>query len=141
MPDDMKRPLAVAAAMLGDKWTILIVDALMAGPRTFGELQEAVGGISPNVLSARLKRLSDDDLVSAKPYSQRPPRYSYELSERGADLRPALAVLSSWAAAGSSVDLDAGDRHSACGSHLTARMWCPTCDVAADNDGPSDIEV
>ena len=135
-------PLSTAASAVGDRWSLLLVDALLSGPRTFGELEDRVAGISPNVLSARLKSLAADDLVLATPYSQRPLRYSYELTERGADLRPALRMLSSWAARHSAGAASApGDRHEVCGSQLTARVWCPTCDVAVDDDATNDIEL
>ena len=68
---------------MGDRWTLLIVEALLDGPRRFGDLQQGLGGIAPNVLSQRLRRLEAEDLVVAQPYSERPRRFVYELSARG----------------------------------------------------------
>src|SRR5918996_1611702 len=67
-------PLADALARVGDRWTLLVVAALLDGPRRFNELQDELEGIAPNVLSARLKALAEQALVVAQPYSERPPR-------------------------------------------------------------------
>ena len=58
-------PLERAVTRVGDRWTLLIVNALLGGPRRFGELAEALPGIAPNILTARLRRLTDDRLVVA----------------------------------------------------------------------------
>src|SRR5947209_11724029 len=96
--DDPQSALAGALAAVGDRWTLLIVAALMEGARRFADLQSEVRGIAPNVLTARLRTLERDGLVSARPYSQRPPRLEYELSASGWALAGALALLTSWGA-------------------------------------------
>ena len=75
-------PLAYAVERIGDRWTILIVDALMSGPRKFGELEADVTGIAPTVLTKRLRQLDTDGIVVGRPYSERPLRFSYELTGR-----------------------------------------------------------
>ena len=60
-------PLADALARVGDRWTLLLVAALLDGERRFNELQEQLDGIAPNVLSARLKQLGEDALVVSRP--------------------------------------------------------------------------
>ena len=67
-------PLSYAVERIGDRWTILIVDALMDGPRKFGEIETMVGGIAPTVLTKRLRQLGTDGIVVARPYSERPIR-------------------------------------------------------------------
>src|SRR4030042_3002782 len=84
--------LASALARVGDRWTLLIVDALLAGPARFGQLAEAVAGIAPNTLTHRLRKLEADGLVISLPYSQHPPRYEYRLSGPGAELAGALPL-------------------------------------------------
>lgn len=119
-----------AAARVGDRWTLLIIHALLSGPRRFGELGEALPGIATNVLSQRLKRLEADGLVVSSVYSARPPRFSYDLTQAGRELAGVLALLTQWGAVaggGESV------RHSACGTALEARWWCPTCDRPVDD--------
>src|SRR4051812_49729013 len=91
-------PLDDALARVGDRWTLLAIAALLDGPLRFNELQEALGGIAPNILSARLKQLSEHALVVQRPYSERPPRFVYELSASGRELAGALRLLTDWGA-------------------------------------------
>src|SRR4026207_2581394 len=79
-------PLAAALERVGDRWSLLLVEALLPGPRRFGELEEAVSGIAPNILADRLRRLESERIVSATPYSERPPRFAYALTDEGAEL-------------------------------------------------------
>ena len=124
-------PLADALARVGDRWTLLVVAALLDGEKRFNELQEQLDGIAPNVLSARLKLLAEQALVVARPYSERPPRFVYELSESGRELAGALRLLADWGArAGDGAE---GVRHSACGTPLEARWWCPSCEAVVDD--------
>lgn len=130
-------PLAEAVERVGDRWTLLVVDALLTGPRRFTELAELVPGIAPNILSQRLKRLERDALVVVRPYSQRPPRVVYELSAAGRELAGALHLLANWGArAAGGGD---GARHQACGTPLEARWYCPTCAHAVDDDPEADL--
>ena len=91
-------PLADALARVGDRWTLLAIAALLEKPLRFNELQDELGGIAPNVLSARLKALAENALVVARPYSDRPPRFVYELSDSGRELAGALRLLADWGA-------------------------------------------
>src|SRR5438094_10028730 len=70
-------PLADALARVGDRWTLLIVEALLDGPRRFNDLLEEVAGIAPNNLTHRLRHLEREALVVHHPYSDRPPRFVY----------------------------------------------------------------
>src|SRR2546421_382163 len=89
-PDPRSDPahgaLADALATVGDRWTLLVIAALLDGPRRFGDLQDAVEGIAPNVLTQRLRALERNALVVARPYSDRPPRFVYELTAAGQGL-------------------------------------------------------
>jgi DNA-binding HxlR family transcriptional regulator len=132
-------PLADALAQVGDRWTLLAVAALLDGPMRFNELQEELRGIAPNVLSARLKALTEHALVVARPYSDRPPRFVYELSDSGRELGGALRLLADWGArsAGGGEPL----RHSVCGTALEARWWCPACEQPVDDPDAEDEVV
>ncbi|HVL97055.1 MAG TPA: helix-turn-helix domain-containing protein [Solirubrobacteraceae bacterium] len=125
-------------AQVGDRWTLLVVAELLEGPRRFNELQEALGGIAPNILSGRLKALAEHALVVQRPYSERPPRFVYELSESGRELGGALRLLADWgarAAGGEPL------RHARCGAALQARWWCPTCEEpVGDPDADEPLE-
>lgn len=124
-------PLAAALARVGDRWSLLVVEALLAGPRRFNELTEAVSGIAPNILTDRLRRLESEQVVRATPYSERPPRMVYELTDEGAELAGALRLLADW---GSRVSREAEPmRHAACGTPLEARWFCPTCARAVES--------
>ena len=118
-------PVALSRALeqVGDRWSLLLVDALLDGPRRFGELQDAIDGIAPNILSQRLKHLEREGVLAARPYSERPMRLEYALTEVGRELAGALKLLAQWGARGPV----AGLRHSLCGTYVEARWWCPTC--------------
>jgi DNA-binding HxlR family transcriptional regulator len=131
-PPTAASPLDAALRRVGDRWSLLVVGVLLDGPRRFGELLEAVPGLAPNVLSARLKALERDGLVVARAYSQRPPRYAYELTEAGAELSAAVAVLGEWG--GRQGDAAEPLRHDECGTPLEARWWCPSCERPVDPD-------
>jgi DNA-binding HxlR family transcriptional regulator len=131
-------PLADALARVGDRWTLLVVGALMEGPRRFGDLQEEVPGIAPNILTQRLRHLEREALVVARPYSDRPPRMVYELSAAGRELAGALRLLADWGARNSDVAEPA--RHGACGTPLEVRWFCPTCERTVDEDEADELE-
>jgi DNA-binding HxlR family transcriptional regulator len=119
-------PLAAALERVGDRWSLLLVEALLPGPRRFNELGEAVTGIAPNILADRLRRLESQRIVSATPYSERPPRFAYALTAEGHELAGALRLLADW---GSRVSRESEPlRHAACGTPVEARWYCPTCD-------------
>jgi DNA-binding HxlR family transcriptional regulator len=124
-------PLEEAVARVGDRWALLIVAALLDGPRRFNDLQADVAGIAPNVLSQRLRMLEQHGVVVANPYSERPPRLVYQLTAAGAELAGALRLLAQWGA-GQSPDTVEPLRHPACGTPYEARWYCPTCNAVED---------
>ncbi len=133
------RPLEAALDRVGDRWSLLIVDALLDGPRRFGELAEALPGIAPNILTDRLRRLEREGIVYATPYQERPVRWSYELTADARDLAGALRLLADWGARRT------GDaepiRHDPCGTPLEARWYCPTCTVTVFEEEASDTRL
>ena len=118
-------PLAAALERVGDRWSFLLIEALLDGPRRFGELTETVAGIAPNILSERLKRLEGERILRATPYSERPPRFTYSLTDEGLELAGVLRLLADWGSRGSSHAEPM--RHAPCGTPVEARLWCPTC--------------
>jgi len=128
-------PLELALERVGDRWSLLLVEALLEGPRRFNELQDGIAGLAPNILSDRLRRLEREGVVVARPYSERPPRMEYALTAAGRDLAGALRLLADWGArrAPDSEPI----RHQLCGTPLEARWYCPTCSQAvADREAP-----
>ncbi|MFN2388198.1 MAG: winged helix-turn-helix transcriptional regulator [Actinomycetota bacterium] len=130
-------PLEDALGRVGDRWSLLIVDALLAGPQRFNELLDALEGLAPNVLSQRLKHLEKEAIVLSRPYSRRPLRLEYELTGIGRELAGALRLLAHWGSRASG-EVHA-PRHSACGTPMEARWYCPTCGRSVADDEPADL--
>lgn len=123
-------PLEAALDRVGDRWSLLIVEALLDGPRRFGELSDALPGIAANILTDRLRRLERAGILRSSPYQERPTRLAYTLTADGRDLASALRLLADWGARRST---DAEPlRHDACGTPLEARYYCPTCTTLVD---------
>jgi DNA-binding HxlR family transcriptional regulator len=129
-------PLAQALARVGDRWTLLVVEALLDGPRRFNDLLDQLPGIAANILSERLKRLEREGLLVARPYSDRPPRAEYQLTAEGRELAGALRLLAYWGAG--HADPAQAPRHEACGTPIEARWYCPTCDRLVDHEAQHD---
>ena len=92
-------PVAKTLSLLGDKWTLLVVRELMLNKQlTFKAMSENISGIPTNILSDRLKRLTEHELIDRRPYQDHPPRYDYLLTEKGVSLRPILRSLAEWGA-------------------------------------------
>jgi DNA-binding HxlR family transcriptional regulator len=136
-------PLQEAVALVGDRWSLLLVNALLEGPRRFNDLLDAVPGLAPNILSRRLKHLEHEGLVVATPYSERPPRFEYRLSASGAELAGALRLLAQWGAqraAPARAGEEAPLRHARCGTPVEARWYCPTCHEVVEPDDAADLD-
>jgi DNA-binding HxlR family transcriptional regulator len=124
--------LEEAVARVGDRWTLLLVNSLLDGPRRFNELLDGLDGLAPNVLSKRLRHLEHEGVIVATAYSQRPPRFDYRLTAAGSELAGALRLLAHW---GASRDPDAvAVQHAACGTPVEARWYCPTCARLVENE-------
>lgn len=86
-----------AIELIGKRWTGAIVSALGDGPLRFGELGKAVPGLSDRLLSRRLRELEDAGLVKRDVEDGAPVRVAYSLTQKGADLGPAMSELRAWA--------------------------------------------
>jgi DNA-binding HxlR family transcriptional regulator len=86
-------PVACTLDVIGDRWTLLIIRDLFAGKRRYGEFLASAEHIPTNILAERLKRLEGAGLVASVPYREHPPRYEYQLTERGRELMPVLDAL------------------------------------------------
>jgi DNA-binding HxlR family transcriptional regulator len=89
-------PIARTLDVVGDKWSLLLVRDMRFGKRTYGELLDSPEGIPTNILADRLKRLEEAGIVVRSEYQDRPVRYAYTLSEKGADLGNVLLALVRW---------------------------------------------
>lgn len=88
--------IAQTLDILGDRWTLLILRDLVAGLHRYNDILESCAGMSPNVLSDRLKRLEAEGLVNRNYYKELPPRVEYTLTEKGWEVRPILMSLLDW---------------------------------------------
>jgi DNA-binding HxlR family transcriptional regulator len=91
--------VAATLELIGERWTLLVLRDVFSGRRRFEQIQRTLG-VASNVLTARLQRLVDEGILERRPYSWRPPRYEYFLTEKGLDLWPVLIAIMGW-----------GDRH------------------------------
>lgn len=88
-------PVARTLSLVGDRWTLLILRDCFLGKTRFEEFA-ASGGMTRHILSDRLKRLVEADILVRQAYSTAPKRYDYVLTEKGEELRPALSVIKEW---------------------------------------------
>lgn len=86
-----------AIELIGKRWTGAILCALTEGPLRFGELVRAVPGISDRLLSQRLRELEAEGLVERDVKPGTPVHVTYSLTEKGAELGPAIGELKAWA--------------------------------------------
>jgi DNA-binding HxlR family transcriptional regulator len=94
---DLRCPVARTLAIIGERWTLLIIrDLLLQGPRKFQHLERSLAGIGPNTLSARLKQLENHAIISRRFYADHPPRAEYVLTAKGRALGPVLKALLEW---------------------------------------------
>ncbi|MGH8873279.1 MAG: winged helix-turn-helix transcriptional regulator [Acidimicrobiia bacterium] len=135
--EDRPGPLQQALERIGDRWSLLIIDALQEEALRFSDLAERVTGIAPNILSSRLTRLEEEGVILSSPYSERPPRYIYELTGAGRDLAGALRLLAYWGDRHS--DEGAAIRHDLCGTPLEAHWYCTSCDRVVDQRAETEI--
>lgn len=89
-------PVARAAAIVGSKWTLLIIRDLSAGSRRFTELERSLEGISPKTLSERLRVLEHQGIVRRTAYAPAPTRVEYSLTGMGRGLIPVVESLRSY---------------------------------------------
>lgn len=123
-------PCSIARTLdiVGEWWTPLILRNVAYGIRRFGEIQEDLG-ISANVLTDRLEALSRQGLLEARVYQERPQRHEYHLTEKGAELIPALLALMQWGDRWTWPDGTGPVRvvHEECGHEVRVEVDCPHC--------------
>ena len=91
------RIISALLSRIGDKWTVLVVQTLGAGPRRFNELRREIPSVSQRMLTLTLRNLERDGLVSRTVTPTIPPRVDYELTELGHSLEKPICGLVTWA--------------------------------------------
>lgn len=89
-------PVKTTLSLIGDKWKVLILRDLMPGTKRFGELKKSIGSVSQKVLTAQLRDMEANGLISRKVYAEVPPRVEYSLSNLGKSLKPILDAMKNW---------------------------------------------
>jgi DNA-binding HxlR family transcriptional regulator len=121
--------VARSLELIGERWTLLVIREVLYGRRKFSEMQKTLG-VARNVLTNRLQRLVDEEILERRPYSEKPERYEYFLTQKGLDLWPTLVALMFW-----------GDKHmpleggpparlvhkGECGGEVNDRRICERC--------------
>lgn len=92
-PPNERCPLSECLSIIGGTWTPNIIWYLSAQPRRFSELKDDIGGISPKVLTERLKKLEAKGVVNRKVMPTSPPTVEYSLTELGNELKPAIEAI------------------------------------------------
>jgi len=129
----------IAADLVGDRWTILILREAFYGVRRYGEMARNLG-IARNVLASRLKGLVAGGLLERRLYRSDPDWYEYVLTEAGRDLYGAILAVLHWADTHvpSQGEQLLHLRHRTCGHETHAKVVCAVCNAELD---PRDVEV
>jgi DNA-binding HxlR family transcriptional regulator len=125
--------IARTVAVLGERWTLVILREAFNRRRRFEDIQRDLG-IARNILADRLQRLVAEGILERRAYQQRPERFEYRLTDKGRDLYPVLIALMQWGdrytagEAGPPVELI----HELCGQHAHPRLVCDHCGEPID---------
>lgn len=89
-------PVETTLMLIGSKWKVLILRDLMPGTKRFGELKRSLGHVTQKVLTAQLREMEADGLLTRQVYAEVPPRVEYTLTELGYSLQPVLSAMWEW---------------------------------------------
>lgn len=89
-------PVETTLTLIGNKWKVLILRDLIPGTKRFGELKKSLGTVSQKVLTAQLRDMEADGLLTRTVYPEVPPRVEYTLTDLGMSLRPILDSMWTW---------------------------------------------
>ena len=92
-------PVETTLGLIGDKWKVLILRDLLTGTKRFSELKRSVSGVSQKVLTAQLRAMEADGLLTRTVYAEVPPRVEYALTPLGESRRPILDAMQAWGSA------------------------------------------
>ena len=89
-------PVETTLTLIGNKWTVLILRDLLPGTKRFGELKKSIGSVSQKVLTAQLRDMENNGLLTRTVYPEVPPRVEYSLTALGQSLKPILDAMQNW---------------------------------------------
>jgi DNA-binding HxlR family transcriptional regulator len=96
MKDDFGCPVQATSNVLAGKWKVLIVWHLSFGSRRFAQIRDLLPGVSEKVLTAQLRELEHDHVITRLVTQSVPPRVDYKLSKAGKELIPVMEAMCSW---------------------------------------------
>lgn len=117
--------VANTLAVIGERWTLLVLREAFLGVRRFDQLQRNTG-MARNILSDRLNTLVAHEVFERELYQERPQRYEYRLTDKGLDLYPVLLTIMDWGSkhvGGEAMTL----QHKHCGAVAMPHLACPEC--------------
>lgn len=89
-------PVEVTLTLIDERWKVLILRELLYGTRRFGEIRKALGNVSTKVLTANLRSMENNGLLTRRVYPEVPPKVEYTLTELGYSLKPILFAMVEW---------------------------------------------
>jgi DNA-binding HxlR family transcriptional regulator len=122
------RPCSIAAALnlIGEKWSLLAVREISLGNKRFDAIARNTGAPRDR-LAARLRTLETAGVIERRQYSDHPPRYEYELTEAGRELRVVLQGLRAWGDKWAVDTPPSVFEHAACGHPVDVGVLCREC--------------
>jgi DNA-binding HxlR family transcriptional regulator len=132
---DMVCSIARTMDVIGEPWSPLILRDVWVGMHRFDQIQADLG-ISTKVLTERLKWLVAQGILDRRPYSERPLRHEYVLTEKGSELCAVLMAMTAWGDRHTAGDAGAPAllRHRGCGEVTTAEVRCAHCGDVLDGE-------
>jgi DNA-binding HxlR family transcriptional regulator len=131
--------IARSVAVIGDRWTLMILRDCFLGIRRFEDFERRLG-ISRSIIADRLKRLAEEGVLRREAYQEGPVRHEYRLTDKGLGLHPVIMAIVHWG--DTHYAGEAGPpllhRHKACGCDFTPVMTCSEC---GEPVGARDVEV
>lgn len=131
---DTACPVARSLDIVGDRWTLLVIRELFMGTSRFEEIQIQTKA-TPQMLTARLKSLEANGMIERHPYSEKPLRHEYRLTEKGTAFYPVIYALRGWGETWSkdkSEEIAVRFVHRACGHDVGLGSVCPGCGVQVE---------
>lgn len=125
--------LARSLAVIGDRWTLLVLREAFFKVRRFEEFQNRLG-IARRVLTARLRHLVEEGVLEKRLYQTNPERFEYRLTQKGLDLYPTILTLVHWGDAhyAGRKGPPIVHKHLACGCDFTSVLACSACGETVD---------
>ncbi len=125
--------ISAAVEVIGDRWSLLVLRGVFRGLHRFGELRDDLG-IASNLLTDRLCRLVEHDVLEKVPYQDRPVRFEYRLTEAGRALSPVLVAIMQWGDSYRQDPIGAPTTlvHSQCNAPVENVTRCTECDEALE---------